>query len=917
MGLFSSIKKSLLTKKASAATQRFCPHLEGLESRLVPYTASGNMWPNPQLVTISFMPDGTNLGGASSNLFSTFNAKFGSAAAWQNVILKAAQVWAQQTNLNFAVVPDSGAAEGSGGYQQGDPTMGDIRIGGYNFGSSTLAQTFLPPSINNYSVAGDMEFNTGQTFNINGQNYDLFTVAVHEFGHALGLLHSTVLSSVMYGSYGSVKSALTGDDIAGVRNIYSNNAGRSPDQFGSLNNSFASAANLNGYVNALTSTALVSNLDITTAGEKDYYTLNAPLLTGGTVSISAQSQGLSLLAPTLTVYAADQVTVLGSTSGYGHYGTTLTLNLTNKIAAGQQFYVKVGGADSTAFGTGAYALTMSFAGLPLPAVPLPNTQVVNGSPLSGGGGCASSDSQEFHVTNPADATQTDDPGQTVASQPNGMFVATWAVNTFDGSGWAVDAQMYDSGGAPIGPAFQVNTTSTGQQMYPAVAASANGDFVVTWSSNGQDGSGWGVYAQLFGPNGNPLGGEFQVNTTTAGDQMDSAAAMDANGNFVITWQSQDPVTGIWNIYAQRYDAGATPVGNEFQVNPATGSDNTSARVAMDNAGDTVVIWSSYGQDGSGWGVYGQRFDSNGNALGGEFQVNTTTAGDQMYPDVAMNQYGQFAVTWSSNGQDGSGWGVYLQEYDATGAPIGGETRANTTTAGDQMNSSVALDPEGDFMVTWQSNAGGQTGSKPIVQLGAGGLSLVTTALTTTTTLSGVTQVVSGQDGATGWNIYAQQFDDSGNPLGSEFRVNTTVQGNQTNASITMDALGTIVVMWTNTNTSGNGAVMGQRYVVGADSLDAPASGAVNDGGHALGLRLSDLTERADRADGGVNGNLGWSGLDHDLIDQVLASLADSAPTGRSALAPDAPGSIPGLDRADAGLDAALEGAGLGDTLNAA
>lgn len=138
--------------------------LETLESRVLLYAASGNAWPNKDLITISFMPDGTNLGGATSNLQSNFNTKFGSAAAWQNQVLKAAQYWAQQTNINFAVVSDNGVAAGSGSYQQGDPNFGDIRIGGFNFGNSNLAQAYLPPPINNYSIAGDIQINTGATF---------------------------------------------------------------------------------------------------------------------------------------------------------------------------------------------------------------------------------------------------------------------------------------------------------------------------------------------------------------------------------------------------------------------------------------------------------------------------------------------------------------------------------------------------------------------------------------------------------------------------------------------------------------------------------------------------------------------------------------------------------------------------------
>jgi hypothetical protein len=107
--------------------------------------------------------------------------------------------------------------------------------------------------------------------------------------------------------------------------------------------------------------------------------------TSSTATISVQSSGLSLLSPNLTVYAADTITVLGSASGAGQYGTTLTVTLTG-VTAGQQVYIKVTGADTTAFGTGAYALTLNYGTGAAPTVPLPNTQTGNGDPLSSGGG---------------------------------------------------------------------------------------------------------------------------------------------------------------------------------------------------------------------------------------------------------------------------------------------------------------------------------------------------------------------------------------------------------------------------------------------------------------------------------------------------------------------------------------------------
>jgi hypothetical protein len=373
--------------------------LEALESRITPYSVSGNAWPAPQLITISFVPDGTIVSTSGSNyvysnLFATFNSKFGSAAKWENQILKAAQVWAQQTNINFAVVPDDGAAEGSGLFQQGDPGHGDIRISGFNFGCSTLAQAFMPPPVNNYSIAGDVQFNSGAAFNI-GTTYDLFTVAMHEFGHALGLNHSSYVTAAMYGAYAGTRTGLGADDVNGIRSIYSNNAARTGDSLdvgtSTSNNSFTYAANLTSSIDPNALTGLVANLDVTKPTEADYYTFTAPCTTTGTLTVNVQSSGLSLLSPKVTVYAADQTTVLGTAGSAGTYqGATLSVTVSN-VTAGQQFYVKVAGAETgtgawQSFNTGAYALTLNFGSGASPTVPLPNTQLANGNPISGGGG---------------------------------------------------------------------------------------------------------------------------------------------------------------------------------------------------------------------------------------------------------------------------------------------------------------------------------------------------------------------------------------------------------------------------------------------------------------------------------------------------------------------------------------------------
>src|SRR5512133_1903228 len=63
--------------------------------------------------------------------------------------------------------------------------------------------------------------------------------------------------------------------------------------------------------------------------------------------------------------------------------------------------------------------------------------------------------------------------------------------------------------------------------------------------------------------------------------------------------------------------------------------------------------------------------------GPEFLVNTWGNGGQHHPAIAMDNAGDFVVTWLSIDQDGSDRGIYAQRYNRVGAPQGGEFRVNT------------------------------------------------------------------------------------------------------------------------------------------------------------------------------------------------------------------------------------------------
>jgi hypothetical protein len=327
----------------------------------------------------------------------------------------------------------------------------------------------------------------------------------------------------------------------------------------------------------------------------------------------------------------------------------------------------------------------------------------------------------------------------------------------------------------VGQEFQVNTYTTGSQLHPALATDADGDFLIAWHSNGQDGSSYGVYAQRYDAAGIPQGTEFRVNSYTTGIQARPSVGIDAIGNFVIAWYSAAQDGSFNGIYAQRYDSAGLPQGDEFRVNTYTTNSQTEPAVAMDADGDFVIAWYGSGA-GDDYGVFAQRYNAAAVPQGGEFCVNTYTTSGQLHARVATDANGDFVIAWESTGQDGGGGnllrGVYAQRYNSDGVRQGSEFRVNNVTINDQKDASIAMDANGNFVVAWADGEPGQDGS--------------------------------------GLGVYARRFDAAGVAQGLDFRVNTYTTGHQHLPSIGMDANGNFVVSWFGAGHAGSGTYA-QRY----------------------------------------------------------------------------------------------------------
>ncbi|MEK9540421.1 Ig-like domain-containing protein [Pantoea agglomerans] len=473
------------------------------------------------------------------------------------------------------------------------------------------------------------------------------------------------------------------------------------------------------------------------------------------------------------------------------------------------------------------------------------------------------------------ANNQDSP-QVIALTDGGFLIVYESnVNGLDNSGDGVMARRYGADGQAVTDEFQVNTTYSGAQNRPGAMATADGGYIISWEDQGTgivqrsygadnqpvtgevtvatgkgmgssggpemaaftdaahggmyvtvwnatsgpgDTSGSGVVGQIFAADGTPLGGNFQVNTTTDSSQNYPDVITLNDGSIVVFWDSSDSGTSGSDIRAVHYRVDAatgtlTLVGSgDFIVNSYTsGKQYKPVGVALDDGG-YLLIWGSEGGDGDGSAIYAQRFDANDNRVGREFLVNTTTSGNQGTGgdsvdathifDAVLTADGSVYVTWQSDNVDGSGTGIEGIVIDVDAA-FYSEYTVNTTTTGAQTVSSVASLPDGGAIVVWQSASGDGSGSC----------------------------------------VKGQLLDAKGQPVGAEFTVNTTTAGDQITPQVTVLTNGHIEVVW---STDSGAHIKGQGYTYSYDGA-GNVNGLVADGTEFsvnTGTTASKLTEPA-------------------------------------------------------------------------
>ncbi|MGB0905266.1 MAG: hypothetical protein ACPGVJ_10245, partial [Mangrovicoccus sp.] len=345
-----------------------------------------------------------------------------------------------------------------------------------------------------------------------------------------------------------------------------------------------------------------------------------------------------------------------------------------------------------------------------------------------GSALAAGATDEFQLNSYTSSTQN---WPEIAALPDGGWIAVWYGNSATDSA-GITARRFDAAGNPVEPdgsplvgtgEWQVNSAYTSySQADPKVAALLGvnaGKFVITWESQHEDGSDYAVTTQIYNADGTPDGASFFANSTLTAEQSNPEITALSDGGFFISWHSFNSTDGLgldtgdgerYGVFAQRFDASGAAMGSELQINSFTADDQTYPSVTELSNGNIVVVWTDDTKDLYGQGIFATVIAPDGSEIVPEFRVNDQTINGQYDPHVAALDTGGFVIVYTdANGTDGSSEGVYAQQYSASGGRVDSQFLVNSETSSTQFQPSITALADGGFAIAWTSYTSGTAG----------------------------------------------------------------------------------------------------------------------------------------------------------------------------------------------------------------
>jgi hypothetical protein len=347
----------------------------------------------------------------------------------------------------------------------------------------------------------------------------------------------------------------------------------------------------------------------------------------------------------------------------------------------------------------------------------------------------------------------------------------------------------------------------------ALAAESIADpgFTIAWRDN-KGSSNFDLAARGFNVDGSQRFPDFTVNPTTSGDQFWLDIAASASGGFVVVYEDDRDGNDFYNIYMRGFNSDGSQRFSDRRVNPDSSGQQRDPAIAMAPDGSFVVVYED-DRDGNGINdIFMRGFNEDGTERFSERKVNSDSSGRQHSPVVAVDQNGDFVVAWQDD-KDGNGfYEILMRGFNSNGSERFSDRVANGVSAGDQRLPAIAMAPNGNFTVAWvwfdegiYARGFNPDGSERFADvqvydnpLGPGGLLIMFDVDLAMANDSGFAVAWSTQnylEVPAGYDSYVGGYNGNGTPRFSSFPVSPNKNGPQIHADVAMNSLGEFVVTW--------------------------------------------------------------------------------------------------------------------------
>ena len=338
-----------------------------------------------------------------------------------------------------------------------------------------------------------------------------------------------------------------------------------------------------------------------------------------------------------------------------------------------------------------------------------------------------------------------------------------------------------------------------------VAINNSGEFVIVYEFFKKSSASYSddfrkINAQFFRANGEPIANKVTIVSSNDLELWNSKVAMDKNGNFVVSWDESGTKSDedISIIKFQIFDSNGIARSEQMVI----GDDSlkqSSADIAMSPDGNFVVTWASYTDNSSKTDIHAQLFSPDGVAQSNAFLVSAESGIAQNDPEVAINNDGEFVVTWKAE-KFGDESYVYARRYDSFGTALGGVINVNDDSSCNFYNPSIAMSNDDSFAITSECgedilvqtfNTDGSKKINKIINLGRRGLHHPKIAMYSNQDLL-ITYNNKPEDESSS-NIYANHYSSNGQIINEEVLINKYTLDNQISPAIAVNDDGMSII----------------------------------------------------------------------------------------------------------------------------